>query len=1521
MKQSKRILAYSALALIVMLAAFGAIAFDTSNVAHAQTVGVPTLTAQASGANTINLSWTAVDDAARYELWVWDSVNEWRQIGGNSLTGTTWSHTGLTEGTTYYYQIRAITADGSNYGWSTRVNEVAGMAPDAPSLTATAGYLQITVSWPAVTGAARYELWAWDGSWTALHTDAAPITGTSYTHTGLTAGRTIYYQGRSVDASGTMSAWSAQTSAEVLSSPNIGAPSLTAAIGDEQVTLTWIAVTAPAGQTIASYEYRYRESGGTFPTTWTNVGNVLTVNVTGLTNGTTYNFELRAVSDTGATGSTASASKKAADVPGAPTLTAVALHYGRLELSWTAPTENGGDAIDSYRIEIVNSQGEWVNEATLPSSRTTYTDSGLTRATEYHYRIYARNAAGEGPAGSDSAVTLANRPEVPAAPVGVLAEGGSGKVTLKWSAPAFNGGSPILAYEYRYKESVEGSYGGWTDAGLKTEVEIDGLTPTKMYTFEVRARNSVGRGPETEEATSTVVTATGPTAAPRLVVSRAADTTDGGDDQFRLEWAALGTTQDGDGDDDGTNAINNYSVQWKSSRSAGDDDTTDWPEDGTAPGVATQVLDEGDPDAGGEYEVLHSVIASDTPLLPGATYYYRVRAEVTGLNENGYGPWSNEVSLTTPANVPSAPSPEDATLDPEPTEGPVGVGVDADSIKISWRAPADNGGAEITGYELQVKTDNTPDDTNDDAFADSDAIITNLPAGRLEHTHDGVRTGLGYIYRVRAINSAGNGEWSESSNRVTTESALPGTPAKPGAPTTSGTGPTVTVSWTPPAQGEFPITRYELQYQRTDDTDDDDADLAEWSDATTVVPTPPTNATYSHANVLGGTMYAYRVRAVSGKGAGDWSDASDVVDVTARAPDAPVLTATTTSSSDILLDWTVPANNGSTITGYMLEWSLEEGSGFAEVDFDTDTEGSQDAPATQTQYNHSGRESGTEYFYRVIAVTAGTNSAASDVDSAETFDGVPGVPAMFGADTATGDDVTGKITINWFAPGTTSATAPRTEEDDGGSAITGYELRIWNVSTQAWDPEASLEHYVRTYTDEDLEPTKTYHYVLRAVNAVGSGPWTSFVSATAGVGLPDAPELTATSAGTSSISLSWTVPNDNGTAITGYEMQRWNSEGQPPAWGENNLLADRAPNSPTVHTDDELDAGTTYYYRIRATTGGAVEGAWSAENTLDADSATTDGDAAGVPGVPQTLAAAQGSDDNIATVEVTWTAPADADDANITGYNVQRWNSDTGLWDDVGTTTAVAASDSPFRDSVIRGRTYFYRVAAVNAQGTGDYTEPASAEVSAAATANPPQMVTATALGPDSIRLSWNEPAPNGATVAGYDLEIWELDESPPAWGTVIEITGAGTTMYVHTNLKPNTRYDYRLRTDGTEIGTAVLAYATTHIGAPDRPVLTAAADGENAIKLTWTVPANNGSPIDVYEISMWDKTAKQWGWNGVAGAVQTVSHPITTYTHSGLDAGTQNIYRVRAVNDAAEDNGKGDWSTITAGSSDAASE
>ena len=100
-----------------------------------------------------------------------------------------------------------------------------------PVLTATAGYLQNVVTWPAVSGATSYLIFAWDGSWDGGTTE----TGTTHTDTGLTAGRTIYYEARAVNANGVMGAFSRQVSAVVLSSPNISAPtSFSAARGDTE---------------------------------------------------------------------------------------------------------------------------------------------------------------------------------------------------------------------------------------------------------------------------------------------------------------------------------------------------------------------------------------------------------------------------------------------------------------------------------------------------------------------------------------------------------------------------------------------------------------------------------------------------------------------------------------------------------------------------------------------------------------------------------------------------------------------------------------------------------------------------------------------------------------------------------------------------------------------------------------------------------------------------------------------------------------------------------------------------------------------------------------------------------------------------------------------------------------------------------------------------------------------------------------------------------------------------------------
>ena len=685
------------------------------------------------------------------------------------LTANTFPHTGLEIDTLYHYQVRGVNAQGNVGAYSARANEVAGQnAPDRPSLTATAGYQVITVTWPAVTDATSYVLYAWDQTWSLIDT----VTGTSYPHTGLAVGQTYYYQARAMNANRVPGALSALANATVLSTPNISAPtSFSAARGDEQVTLTWAAPSNTAGQTIAKYEYRYVESGGAFPTTWKDAGSVLTATVTELDNGTQYNFEVRAVSETDAVGTTASRSATPSTVPGAPTLTATATHNS-VTLTWTAPSDDGGADITSYRIQRENDDATWTTRYNPPSSVTTWTDSGLTNGIEYTYRIFAINLVGMSDWTPTSVDTLSQAPKVPSAPLNVTAEAatvadGGGKVTLTWEPPVFSGGSEITIYQYQYRETTGGTYHPtiWKNASEELKVEVtlaDGLERGKTYTFRVRARNVIGPGPASAETATdpgVTVLSTPPTVAPRLVIERATDNS-AGNDQFRLDWNHLGNMEDGDGIDT-VNSITTYTLEWKSSRYPDEGvDTTDWPDpadDATEDDFQVQSVAVSE-ETSGRFTVLDDVGVTGQPLLPNTTYTYRVRAN----NLAGGGPWSNEVALTTLVNLPSAPA------------VPTGAGLDSVSIEVSWMAPDNNGGDTITAYELEVRTGNS-------TFTETDGNtpIGPLPATRTKYTHDGVRTLVEYFYRVRAVNSAGKGTWSDSSGSVSTASAAQGTHIAP----------------------------------------------------------------------------------------------------------------------------------------------------------------------------------------------------------------------------------------------------------------------------------------------------------------------------------------------------------------------------------------------------------------------------------------------------------------------------------------------------------------------------------------------------------------------------------------------------------------------------------------------------------------------------------------------------------------------------------------------------------------------
>lgn len=71
------------------------------------TLTAPTISASLTE-NGVSVSWSSVPGATRYDLFLHSSVSGWRRLGGTSLTGTSYTHTGVTAGVTYWYAVSAV---------------------------------------------------------------------------------------------------------------------------------------------------------------------------------------------------------------------------------------------------------------------------------------------------------------------------------------------------------------------------------------------------------------------------------------------------------------------------------------------------------------------------------------------------------------------------------------------------------------------------------------------------------------------------------------------------------------------------------------------------------------------------------------------------------------------------------------------------------------------------------------------------------------------------------------------------------------------------------------------------------------------------------------------------------------------------------------------------------------------------------------------------------------------------------------------------------------------------------------------------------------------------------------------------------------------------------------------------------------------------------------------------------------------------------------------------------------------
>ncbi len=252
----------------------------------APTLTAPTLTAQpGSEATTIELRWDAVLGAVRYELstW-WASDPGWQSIGGNNLTGTSFTHTDVTAGTTYYYSIRAVNAAGDTSDWQQErasATVPTASAPTTPELTADAVEGAVELRWNAVPGAVRYELWTWwdaETGWQQIGGDS--LTGTSFMHTDVAAETTYYYTIRAVNAAGDTSDWLQEYASATPTASGTTTPTSTpTSVTPSQPTLTPTATPTatetpggPASTDRAVLVALYNATGGA---SWTNNANWL----------------------------------------------------------------------------------------------------------------------------------------------------------------------------------------------------------------------------------------------------------------------------------------------------------------------------------------------------------------------------------------------------------------------------------------------------------------------------------------------------------------------------------------------------------------------------------------------------------------------------------------------------------------------------------------------------------------------------------------------------------------------------------------------------------------------------------------------------------------------------------------------------------------------------------------------------------------------------------------------------------------------------------------------------------------------------------------------------------------------------------------------------------------------------------------------------------------------------------------------------------------------------------------------
>ena len=462
--------------------------------------------------------------------------------------------------------------------------------------------------------------------------------------------------------------------------------------------------------------------------------------------------------------------------PGAPTgLQVVSTTTSTVDLSWTAPADDGNGAIEAYNVYrcdepcTLDANDHWIAWVT---AGTTFTDtredtgpeaggtSPVDPGTTYRYVV----AAYRGSEGDWSNQVTATTPNAapPSAPTGLKATAASAtEITIGWTAPADDGIGALEAYNV-YRCTVPCVLDGndwvaWVTAG--TTYSDTAVTAGTTYRYAVAAYRD-SEGAWSREMTAVAQAPTTPESPTGLRVADTSDTS------VTLRWSPL---------DDGGGTPEAYNV-YRCTQVRGDPPCTPvwiaWVTAGTT--FRDTHNDSSAAERGGT-----------SPVVRGKTYRYAVAAYRTGIAGN----WSAQVTAKAESflSVPSAPADFDAR----------GSG---DMIALSWKEPWWGGTRRIDTYAYTLHR------ADGNSCEQLSEYKTDIPPSTTYWEDTDVTAGQSYCYRLTARNLFGDGP---STDARTVTAVDPGSP-RDLAVVKGNTG-IIGLGWkAPPDDGGGPVDGYDV---------------------------------------------------------------------------------------------------------------------------------------------------------------------------------------------------------------------------------------------------------------------------------------------------------------------------------------------------------------------------------------------------------------------------------------------------------------------------------------------------------------------------------------------------------------------------------------------------------------------------------------------------------------------------------------------------------------------------------------